>query len=86
VGGVLDPSADWRFAANPVTGTGSTLAERPDPRHARAELIVGDDVAMRASGDAGAVEVEIMGIGSSPTASSRCRSAHAADAPPTLKQ
>jgi hypothetical protein len=29
---------------------------------------------MRAPGDAGAVEVEIIGIGSSPTASSRCRS------------
>jgi hypothetical protein len=73
-GRVLDPSADWRFAANPVPGTGSAPAERPDLRRASAELIVGDDVPIRATGDAGAVEVEIIGIGSSATASSRCRS------------
>ena len=42
------------------------LAERPDPRHIRAELIVDDDKTMLVLRDAGAVEAEIIGVGPPP--------------------
>ena len=39
------------------------IAERPDPRHARSQLVVHDDVAAVVSRDAGLVEPEVVGVG-----------------------
>src|SRR5687767_5970930 len=52
------------------------VAERPDPRNARAELVVDDDVASLVDGDACLVEAEIIGVRTAADGEQHVRTLH----------